>query len=413
MPISQKDKDVLRLLAMEYAEIAALPEQEESRARWRALNALKPKRPLVMIDQVCWNELEKGEKALEMLCEDETCRRYEELLRHRIYQWHNFRVDMVADPYLLVRKAIVNSGYGIKIQEETLVGDPTNDVLAHRYIDILKTDEDIERITLPTISHDVAETERRMELADDLFHGILPVYAEGAAPVIQIWDYITHCKGVESSLYAMIDEPEFVHRMVSRMVWSLSGMMDQMEEQGLLATHQTIIHCTGAYTDELPAPGYNPEKPRLKDIWSMGLAQLFCNVSGEMFDEYEIEYIKPLCERFGMIYYGCCDPLDRKMEYVEKIPNLRKVSMSPWVNIRRGAEAIAGRYVYSRKPNPSLLASDAFNEDIARRDLIEAKEACDETGCPLEIIMKDISTIRYDPARLSRWAEIAMDVVES
>jgi hypothetical protein len=38
-------------------------------------------------------------------------------------------------------------------------------------------------------------------------------------------------------------------------------------------------------------------------------------------------------------------------------------------------------------------------------------DACARHGCPLELILKDISTVKYEPRRLWRWAEIAMDVV--
>lgn len=33
-------------------------------------------------------------------------------------------------------------------------------------------------------------------------------------------------------------------------------------------------------------------------------------------------------------------------------------------------------------------------------------------GCPVEIILKDISILRYDPKRLWKWAEIAMQTAE-
>ncbi len=33
-------------------------------------------------------------------------------------------------------------------------------------------------------------------------------------------------------------------------------------------------------------------------------------------------------------------------------------------------------------------------------------------GCRVELIMKDISTVRYEPQRLREWETIAMDVLE-
>ena len=46
-------------------------------------------------------------------------------------------------------------------------------------------------------------------------------------------------------------------------------------------------------------------------------------------------------------------------------------------------------------------------------DLIETREACARHGCPLEYILKDISTVRYQPQRLWEWADVAMKVVRN
>jgi hypothetical protein len=85
--------------------------------------------------------------------------------------------------------------------------------------------------------------------------------------------------------------------------------------------------------------------------------------------------------------------------------------MSPWVDVERGAAQIGGRYVFSRKPSPALLAFDSWNPGAAESDLRAAVEACARHGCPLEIVLKDISTVRYQPRRLWEWADIARKVV--
>ncbi len=59
---SEFDVAVIRGLAARVAEVAALPVQEEKRALWRKLNGLRPERPMVMIDQVCWNEMNVGDE---------------------------------------------------------------------------------------------------------------------------------------------------------------------------------------------------------------------------------------------------------------------------------------------------------------------------------------------------------------
>ena len=406
----KSDVVIVRELAARVAEIAALPAQDEKRALWRGLNALAPARPMVMIDQVCWNEMEVGDE-LTLRCTDAECRAYEERLRRILFQWRHFPVDMVVEPFVRVPKAIDNVKFGITVQEEIAVTDPTNDVVGHRFINQFENEDDLEKLSAPQVSHDRTETDRRLTVAHELFDGLLEVLPWGADLNLSLWDPIATWMGVENALYAMIDRPDYVHRLVGRMTDGYLSVLDQLEEQGLLCGPQSLIHCTGAWTDDLPAVGYDPRRPRTKDIWMMGLAQMLATVSPRMFREFEVEYIRRIAARFGLVYYGCCDPLDVKMAEVRLIPNVRKVSMSPWVAEERAAAEIGRDFVYSRKPNPALLASDVFDPERVREHLVATRKACETHGCPLEFILKDISTVRYQPERLFEWARVAMEVV--
>ena len=407
--MNRNDVTVLRGLAERVAHLAALPAQEETRELWRRLNAKRPARPMVMIDQICWNEMDVGDE-LTLRCEDPECRGYENGLRRILYRWEHFPVDMVVEPFISVPLAVHNTGFGLQVVEHTSVGDPTNDVVSHEYENQFQTDADLDKIAEPRISHDEAETERRLSVAHDLFDGVLEVRLGGVNPYLSLWDPLATWMGVENALYAMVDRPEYVHEILSRLTNGYLSMLDQLEQQGLLCGPQSLIHCTGAWTDELPAPGYDPARPRTRDVWMFGLAQMLATVSPQMFKEFEVDYASRICERFGLVYYGCCDPLDGKMDEVRMIPNVRKVSMSPWANQQRGAQEIGGDYVFSRKPNPAFVAMDGFPADEVRKDLATTREICDRNGCPLEFILKDISTVRYDPHRLGEWARIAMDV---
>jgi hypothetical protein len=407
--VNKADVFIIRDLARRVADISVQPVQEEKRDLWRKLNALRPVRAMVMIDQVCWNEMDDDELSLQ--CLDEECRRYEMNLRRILYQWRHFRVDMVVEPFIRVPKAVHDSGFGITPLEKILVSDPTNEVVSHVYQNQFQTEADLERIQIPQISHDKEETERRLAVAHELFDGLLDVRPQGVDPYLSLWDPIATWMGVENALVALVDKPDFMHKLLTRMTEGYLGMLDQLEEQGLLCEPQSLIHCTGAYNDELPAQGYDLHAPRTRDLWMFGLAQMLSAVSPRMFKEFEVDYASRICRRFGLVYYGCCDLLDGKMAEVRMIPNVRKVSMCPWVNLERGALEIGGDFVFSRKPNPALLAMEDFSPDQIQSDLEAALRVCEKHGCPLEIILKDISTVRYEPERLSRWAGIAMQVV--
>ena len=105
---------------------------------------------------------------------------------------------------------------------------------------------------------------------------------------------------------------------------------------------------------------------------------------------------------------SCCEPLDVKMGILRRVPNLRKLSVSPWVNVDRAIKEIGANYVMSRKPSPAVLATDVFNADVAQAGGTDFSERAQ--GCHIEIILKDISTVRYDPKRLWAWEKMAMRV---
>jgi len=408
--MNKHDIDIIRGLAERVAEIAALPVQDEKRRLWRALNAKRPERPMVMIDQVCWNEMDVGGE-LTLLCEDTECLDYEQFLRRTLYQWDHFRCDMVVEPFIRVKKAITGWHFGLGVSEETKTGDPTNDVISHRYINQFETDADLDKIKMPVIVHDEVETKRRLAVADTLFGGILAVEPHGEDPRVCFWDPISTWMSVEGACWALADRPDYVHELLRRMKASYLAGLDNLEQNGLLCKSQSLIHCTGAYSDELPAEGFNPDKPRTRDLWVMGLAQMFSTVSPAMFEEFEVNYIKDICARYGLVYYGCCDPLDNKMAEVRKIPNVRKVSVSTWADQERAARNMGDEFVFSRKPNPAYLAGVSGNADLIRADLQNTVDICARGGCPLEIIMKDISTVLREPQRLWEWNDIAMEVV--
>lgn len=408
MAISEQDKNVLRELGRRIAEIAALPVHRETVSLWNALNGLKPERPMVMMCNVPWHEMDvDGELTLQT--EDEFCRGIEFMLRRTLYSWKYMPGDMVVEPVVNVLK-VIRGDFGIETQQKTAVSDPRNKIVGHMYIDQIKTEEDIQKIRIPEISLDEEATARNEAIAKEIFGDILEVKMTGATPGFSAWDAIVSWRGAENLLYDLAARPEFMHKIISRFSEASLAMLDQLEEKGLLGPEQNNIMCSGSYTDELPASGFNPEHYRAKDLWTCGTAQIFSEVSPAMHKEFEIDYARQWYSRFGLVYYGCCEPLHEKIDIIRKIPNLRKISMSPWVDEENGAERIGGDFVFSRKPSPAFLAVDAWEPEAIEKGLQATYDTCARHGCPVEIILKDISTVRYQPQRLWQWTDIAMKV---
>ncbi len=128
-----------------------------------------------------------------------------------------------------------------------------------------------------------------------------------------------------------------------------------------------------------------------------------------MFEEFELPYIAEMAEPFGMIYYGCCDRLDDRLDLIARIPHVKKVSCSPWSRREEFAEKLDKTLVMSNKPSPALLAVDSFDEAAVRADLRRTIECAERNGLALEMILKDVSTVRFDPRRLEAWSRIALE----
>ena len=119
--------------------------------------------------------------------------------------------------------------------------------------------------------------------------------------------------------------------------------------------------------------------------------------------------MKRVFPHFKHIYYGCCDRLDDRLDIVSQLPNVRKISCSPWSHREAFAEKLPKHIIMSNKPSPAMLATETFDEDAVRADLRRTIDAARKNGVQLEMILKDISTVRYEPQRLWRFSEIALE----
>ena len=406
--MDKRDIQVLNELGKRTAEIAALPVQQERKRQWIKLNALKPERPMFTIDQVPWHEMNvNGE--LNPYCKDNFARQIETMLRRQLYKWDHMQDDLVIESHINIPMAIDGISYGLDVEEELAKTDSDNDIVSHSYIDQLQTEEDLEKIKNPYIQLNKEETDRREEMAHAAFDGALEVRMDGYTPAFNIWDKIVQWRGFDSMLIDMFDRPEFMHEIIGKLTDVSLNMLQQLEEKGLLGQPQATIHCSGAWTDELPQEKLNSH-PKAKGLWTYGMAQIFSTVSPDMHDEFEIQYAIRWYERFGLGYYGCCEPLDRKMHIVRKLPNIRKVAMSPWADINRGAEEIGKDYVLSSKPTPAHLAVE-WKPEEAKKDMAAILAACNKHGCTCEFLLKDISTVMYKPETLWEWADIVRNAI--
>jgi hypothetical protein len=128
-----------------------------------------------------------------------------------------------------------------------------------------------------------------------------------------------------------------------------------------------------------------------------------------MFEEFMLNYQMPIMDRFGLVSYACCEDVTHKIASLRKIPNLRRIGVTPVSDVRKCAEQIGNDYVFSWKPNPAMICCDC-NPDYIRKTIREGLEA--SRGCFVDIILKDISTVQGHSERLTQWTQITREVSE-
>ena len=406
----QRDKEMLRELAERYSAIAHLDIQKERIERYYRTTAMEDVRPVVLIDEVPWGEIR--DEALVNQCEHEELRWLEGLLRCSLYQWDHFQVDKVFPPVLQISKKIRSSGIGIEVRENLIKGDTGAYIASHEYEDQLKTEEDLEKLQLPVISYDEEGTKRAAEVAADVFSGLMEIEIVGASFQYNIWDQISCYRGVENLLMDLAVRPEFMHRMAERFKEIAAAIFRQYLELDLLHTNPVLLHCTPACSRELPAADY-AGVPRSADVWGRCSAQIFSAVSPEMHDEFDLEYNQELFGACGLLYYGCCEPLDTKVDILRKrFENLRKISITPWADPEIAARSMGGDFVMAAKPNPAFVCGRSFDPAPVEQEIRRFLDPCKRYGTTCEFVLKDVSSIANRPENLTCWAQTVSGVID-
>ena len=403
MNIRSQDRETLRTLAARYMEYALSPANVEKRELWRALNNMQMQKPMVTIHQIPWHEL-NVDGCLDCTVEDSYFREIEWNLRTEIYKWERMRVDTVLNPYIILPRPITNTGFGLETRALEHKSDGV--ALSRLFEDQLAEMEEVEKIRVPRITLDVVRAEEIQVTAHEIFDGIAPVEWGGMMLHSGLWDSITFWKGVESCYIDLLDRPELIHAIMDRFTNAFIDQIQQINALGVYDINSHLCHCSHTFSDRLPMPDSDCENPTSYDGWTFSMAQLFTSVSPAINAEFEVPYMSKIFSYFGSVYYGCCERLDDRLDIIDRMPNIRKISCSPWSNREHFAAVLPKKYIMSCKPNPSYLAG-TFDEEVIRADLRRSISVAKANGLGVELLLKDISTVENDPQRLWRWARIA------
>lgn len=396
--INKKDKDILQRLAEKVAILADRPFESEKRDLWSKHNSLKTKIPVIFCDpENGWNEIITDK---EIQCEDELAKKWELVLRKEIFWAEEIRDDKVIEPRFEIGYTYDDSGWGIetKINRKNSSGACTWDAPIRDY-------EDLNRIKMPRLNIDFNTTDQTLSLAKDIFKNVLEVRIRG----VWWWSLgltldLALLRGLEQIMYDMLDNPGLIHNLMNKIQEGTIEKLNYLEKNNLLSLNTSSYVGSGGfgYTEELPSKKKNNVK--LNELWGFGESQETGQISPMMFEEFVFKYQLPILEKFGINCYGCCEPLEKRWEIIKKIPNLRRVSVSPWSDSRKMADLLGDKYIYSLKPNPAQLAVPKIDLENVTKNIKHYLEVTKD--CVTEIIMKDNHTLGNNPDNLRYWVKL-------
>ena len=403
MADEKKERAYLHELARRYLEIANLPVMKEREQRWYRHNAVCGERPIVVIEMSTF----AGDLMPPPVCEGGFARRVENTLMSAIVNHEMVDDDKVVSPVFEVPLDITIQLFGHALKRE-YAKDADGRSLGYRDEHLI---QDLEE-DLPKLQHSVCRWDREATAAYETFvldtiGDLMPVretnhsldwYFAPSQRVIELM-------GMEALMYAMIDTPEAVKALYDFIAEDMLRVLDWQEKNGALRLNTGNNYAgSGSYgfTHELPTG----DPVTRKMIWGNMNSQETVSISPTMFHDFVYPSYERLAREFGLIYYGCCEPVSAVWGDIEHLPNLRKASVSPWCDQAFMGEALRGsRVIYSRKPSPNYLGVGVeFDEDAYTRHIDETLECA--RGCELEIIHRDIYTLSGNTAKVKQAVKI-------
>jgi hypothetical protein len=399
----------LRDIAKQVVEIAELPVMAERREMWRRHNRLERVRPMILVyPEGSWNEIIP--KTV-LQCETDLARQIEWSLRVRIAYHEYIHDDTAISKDCIINKVITHTGWGVNVSHL----QSSEEKGAWKYDPVIKTPQDLKTLRYPEILYDEKTSLRDFEHAQEVVGDILNVRLTGVRYLtFQMMQVYCDLRGLEQVMIDMYEEPGMLHDAMAFLEEGHRRIVKQYEDLNLLTLNNDWTYQSSGgvgFTDELPKADFDPNHVRPCDMWASAESQEMAQVSPQMHYEFAMQYEKRLLAPFGLAGYGCCDPLHDKLDYVLQIPNIRRISISPWANVEKSAEILRDNYIFSWKPHPAYLSVGSFNGKGLREYIQRTLDVTKE--CVIEMILADTHTCQNDPRRFTQWTDIARDVVDS
>lgn len=434
--INAPERPILRELAHQVAEIAAAPRQAQRRALWIRQHRLEPTRPLfVCYPEHAWRELIPDSL---IRCCSPLARTYEWSLRHLIYRRDHIHDDYVTDATVPVPLVYRTTGWGLDVQSRR-PGPATTPGTDFAYNDFslirilnefrnpfgqdcstsrayhppLRHPDQLDQLTPPRIEVDLPQSTAYCHALQDTLGDILDVRLTPAVLLnCSLIGTLNSLRGMEQLMIDLIDRPAWVHRAMQFLTDATLSQMNQLTENNSLALNNDNQYLQGggvSCTDQLPAGDYDGRHVRFRDLWGHATIQSAPHLSPAMQEQFIFAYQRQLLNHYGLVCYGCCEPIHAgNLPSILRLPNLRKLIVSPWSDLPAVSAALTDRYVLAWKPNPAQIAP---NYDL-RASEKHIRQTLRQTSANIvQIILKDIHTTQQQPERIDQFTHMVSALI--
>ena len=406
--MNQSDRDILRALAETQMRYAASPEMKETIRLWKRHGAFNQERPMVTLE--LWT-LESEFLEPRLRCVDPQARELEAQLLRFLIPFEDFGDDQVVPDFFPVQWRtwfrLFDQDAGAAINDPRHLGQS----FGHLINDL---EEDLPKLRPSRWGVDREATLRQFALAEAAFGDILPVRMTMGSLASEPTQKVVHRMGMEEMCVAVCECPEAFSELMGRIADDFTAYFRWLEAENLLLPTEGCSHLAQGsycYNEELPTACDHPLKTT--DVWGYMDSQETLVISPAMFGELVFPCYQRIAASFGLLSYGCCEPVHRVWDdYISTLPNLRKVSISPWCDETFMGERLRGRRImYHRKPSPNFLGVGAeLDEDGVREHFRKTLLAAQ--GCTLEISQRDVYTTTGHPEKARRYIEIIRECID-
>lgn len=399
-----QERDRLRSLAAIQMEIAHSEKNQIRSREWIAHNSCKGERPLIhleidnFMDEVI---------VPRMVCEDPLARRIEKRLMQNFYNMQVLDDDRVVAPYFGVWWDLQMKPWGFEVLKDVASDGGLGQ---HFKEQVEELGDEMDKFQLSDFRIDEAGTNAYFQAAQEVFGDILLVKRVGKSLTCWLTQDLVHIMGMQNMCYAMCDYPDEVIQVLNQLADDYLRFFEQWQESGKLYPTNGYEECNQGsicLTNELPGEG----AITLDKIWLHMDSQETINVSQEMFEELVWDSYKKVADRFGLVSFGCCDPLERLWPCLSQLKNLRKASISPWTDEAYMGEVLANsKIIYQRKPSPNYLGvSESLDEDAWRKHITDTVKYAKD--CTLELTIRDVYTIHNNEEKAKRAVKIMKECI--